>query len=86
MWQKPYNTGVLIAKVGVADKFSFVSSTLGWTIVSAGKNLLWKIKIANTPPEMAASAMLKTGLKKTKLSPPHIGNQLGKTPSSMMGK
>ena len=50
------------------------------------KNLFWKIRSIKTPKEMDASATLKTGLKNSKLSPPHIGNQDGKCPSVMMGK
>jgi hypothetical protein len=34
--------------------------------------------MANTPPEIDASAMLKTGLKNMKDSPPQSGNHEGK--------
>ena len=38
-----------------------------------------------TPIEMEESAILNTGLKNTKLSPPKKGNQVGKR-LSMIGK
>jgi hypothetical protein len=50
------------------------------------KNLFWKIRSIKTPKEIEASATLNTGLKNSKLSPPHIGNQDGKCPSVIMGK
>jgi hypothetical protein len=50
------------------------------------KNLFWKIRSIKTPKEIDASATLNTGLKNSKLSPPHIGNQDGKCPSVIMGK
>ena len=44
-------------------------------------NIFWKINMRKTPTEIAESAMLKTGLKNRKCSPPHIGNHSGKFPS-----
>jgi hypothetical protein len=45
---------------------------------SERKNFLWKINIEATPIVIAESAILKTGLKNVKDSPPQIGNHFGK--------
>src|SRR5258708_16730830 len=55
-----------------------ISAALGLEISlcsTCGKNLRWKIKIETTPMKMDESAILNTGLKNKKYSPPTIGIQ-----------
>jgi hypothetical protein len=50
------------------------------------KKRFWKRRIKSTPNEIEASAILNTGRKNSKDSPPQTGTQLGNLASVIIGK
>ncbi|RZK65695.1 MAG: ATP-binding cassette domain-containing protein [Pedobacter sp.] len=70
------------AKSKIIGDYSSTTSLLMLisSFTSSLKYVFWKIRMITTPTEIAASAMLNTGLKNIKSSPPHIGSQEGKCP------
>lgn len=85
MWQKPFNSEILTAKDGEDDILSL--KLFRWLRLGfCRKKFILEDQDRKYTTRDSGICYVKDRSEKTKLSPPQIGNQLGKTPSSIMGK